>query len=59
DTPGAVDFAIRRELDSILYYHEIRKFLPLSEYDQIEKIIEEERRHFHKLSELKKSYNKP
>ncbi|MDZ4165661.1 MAG: ferritin family protein [Smithellaceae bacterium] len=56
DTRGAVDFAIRRELDSILYYHEIRKFLSISEYDQIEKIIEEERRHFQKLSELKKFY---
>lgn len=56
DTPGAVDFAIRREMDSMLYYHEIRKFLSLNEYDQIEKIIEEERRHFQKLSELKKFY---
>jgi len=54
DTIAAFDFAIRRELDSILYYHEIKKLVPSAQHDTIEQIIEEERKHYKILTELKK-----
>jgi rubrerythrin len=55
DTLSAVDFAIRRELDSILYYHEIKGFINKTQHESIEKIINEERNHFEILSKLKKN----
>jgi len=54
DTAAALDFAIQRELDSILYYHEIKKMVPAAQHDTIEKIIEEERKHFLSLTAMKK-----
>jgi rubrerythrin len=54
NTKSALDFAIQRELDSILYYHEIKKLVPAAQHDTIEKIIEEERKHFLSLTEMKK-----
>jgi len=54
DAITAIDFAIQRELDSILYYLEMKNLVPESERNLIDGIIEEERRHFMKLSELKK-----
>jgi rubrerythrin len=51
---SAIDFAIRRELDSLLYYREIRELLPADRREAIEKIILEEKKHFMKLSEAKK-----
>ena len=56
NTASALDFAIQRELDSILYYHEIKKLVPAAQYDTLEKIIEEERKHFLSLTAMKKSY---
>ena len=56
DTSAALDFAIQRELDSILYYHEIKKLVPAAQHEAIEKIIEEERKHFLSLTAMKKSY---
>jgi rubrerythrin len=50
----ACEFGIRMELDSILYYQEIKNFVPENERDGIDSIIAEERRHFIKLTELKK-----
>ncbi len=58
DTLSAINFAIRRELDSILYYQEIKRFLPEGQHDTIDKIINEERGHFEKLSEIKKRYKR-
>ena len=58
DTLSAIDFAIHREMNSILYYHETKRFVPNNQQDDIEKIIEEERRHFSQLSDLKKNYRK-
>ena len=55
DTSAALDFAIQRELDSILYYHEIEKLVPAGQHEAIEKIIEEERKHFLSLTAMKKS----
>jgi rubrerythrin len=56
DTIAAFDFAIKRELDSILYYHEIKKLVPASQHEVLEQIIEEERKHFVALTEMKKRF---
>ncbi len=55
DVLSAVIFAMQRELDSILYYHEVEKFVSESKKNLIEKIIAEERKHYAKLSEMKKN----
>ena len=52
----AFDQSIKRELDSILYYQEIKALLPDNEADSINSIIIEERKHFLKLSKLKNEY---
>ncbi len=54
DTLSIIDFGIRMELDSIAYYHETKNFVPRNQQNVIDRIIEEERKHFVKLSELKK-----
>jgi rubrerythrin len=51
----AIDFARRRELDSILYYQEVKQFVSKDHHGDIDKIINEERNHFRMLSELKKN----
>ena len=53
---AAIDFAINRELDSILYYQEIRAFVPERHYPTVDAIIAEERKHFAMLSEARKGY---
>ena len=58
DVLSAIDFAIRRELDSILYYHEIKPLVPKSEHAVIDDVIEEERKHFKGLSNLRTRYTK-
>jgi rubrerythrin len=52
---AALDYAINAELDSILYYQEIKNLVSENQGKIIDKIIEEERRHFVKLSEIKKT----
>jgi len=56
DTLSAIDFAIQREINAVLYYHEVKRFVALSQQDDLDMIIEEERRHFSQLTEMKKSY---
>ena len=56
DTLSAIIFAMQREADSILYYHEAKQFIAEKHYSIIDKIIIEERKHFSKLSELRKKY---
>ena len=56
DTASVLDFAISREMDSILYYHEIKRFVPVAQHLIIDQIIDEERKHFSQLSEAKKKY---
>jgi len=51
---SALEFAIDRELDSILYYEEAKKLVPKNQRVLIDTIIEEERRHFVKLSKCNK-----
>jgi rubrerythrin len=58
DARAALLYAIEKELDSVLYYKEIRELIPASEYKLIDGIIEEERRHVVRLSELKKSLDR-
>jgi rubrerythrin len=54
DEKAAIAFGIRRELDSILYYQEIKSFVPEKDSHLIEQVITEERKHFTKLSQLEK-----
>lgn len=54
DTAAALSFAIQRELDSILYYHEIKKLVSASQHGIIDQIIEEERKHFLSLTAAQK-----
>jgi Uncharacterized conserved protein len=56
DTVAAFDFSMQRELDSILYYHEIKNLVPAAQHEAIEKIIEEERKHYATLVDMKKRY---
>lgn len=56
DALSAITFAMQREADSILYYHEVKRFVAGRHYDVIDKIITEERKHFSELSELQKKY---
>jgi rubrerythrin len=51
DVPSALKFAIDRELDSILYYQEVKNLVSPSQRGLVDKIIEEERRHFVKLTQ--------
>lgn len=51
----ALDFAIDREKDSILYYQEVKNILPQDQQKEIEKIINEERKHFLDLTHIKNS----
>ena len=56
DVSHALDFAMKKEMASILYFTELRDFV--NEYDQkaIDAIIEEERKHVAQLSETKKFF---
>jgi len=55
DVIAALDFAIGRELDSVLYYSEMKKYVTSSAQGLLEQVIEEERRHVVILSEIKKN----
>lgn len=52
---AALDFAIQRELESILYYVESKNFVPPDQHRGVDRVIAEERNHYRRLSELKKS----
>lgn len=52
---AALDFAIQRELESILYYVESKNFIPFDQHQGLDRVIAEERRHYWRLSELKKN----
>ena len=51
---GALDFAIQREMDSILYYQEIKSLLGPITPGTVDTIIDEERMHFAFLSRLRR-----
>lgn len=54
DVLSAVNFAIDRESDSILYYSEVKNLVSKNQHAKIDQIIDEERRHFLKLSAFRK-----
>lgn len=53
DVAAALDFAIQRELDSIFYYSELKRFAQQSQQFLIDRIIDQERIHFLKLSKAR------
>ncbi|MCF7886291.1 MAG: ferritin family protein [Candidatus Marinimicrobia bacterium] len=55
---SAINYGIKKELNTISYYNEIKNMVPDSEVNKIESIIAEERKHVVKLSEIKESLNK-
>jgi rubrerythrin len=54
DTLSALDLAIQREMDSIVYYQEIKAFVPDKHHKTVDGIVGEERKHFSLLSEIRK-----
>jgi len=54
DACSAIDFAARRELDSISYYENIKRLVPKIQHEAIDHLIAEERDHFVRLTNLKK-----
>lgn len=56
DLVSIINFAIQREEDSILYYIEMKNFVSPHQTKVIDKIIDEERKHFIKLTNFKKEY---
>jgi rubrerythrin len=55
DVLSAIKFAMQKELDSVLYYHEVERFVSSKQRDIIERIIAEERKHYATLAEMKKN----
>ncbi len=51
----ALDFAIRRELDSVLYYYELKRLTDPEQAEHIDKIADEERRHVVRLTALQET----
>lgn len=58
DPVSAIDFAIRREMDAILYFTEVKHFVSEGQQGPIDRILKEERGHFSKLNDLKKTLEK-
>ncbi len=58
DPVSAIDFAIRREMDAILYFTEVKHFVSEGQQGPIDRIVVEERGHFSKLNDLKKTFEK-
>ena len=52
DAPAVLAFAIQRELDSLLYFQELRAIVPRAQLHVIDAILAEERAHFTQLSQL-------
>jgi rubrerythrin len=55
DVHSVLEFGIQREIESILYYLETRNLVPDRQREQIDKIIDEERRHYLKLVDVRKN----
>jgi len=51
---AALDTAIGLEKDSIIFYNEMKSFVPESEHRPINEIINQEKEHLRKLSEIKR-----
>jgi rubrerythrin len=55
DAEDAIEFAQQREIESILYYIETKSIVPESQAVEIDKIINEERRHYLKLVDVRRT----
>jgi len=53
DVANVLEFAIQKEMDTILYYTELKAFVGEVDKKTLDAIIDEERRHFAQLSEIK------
>lgn len=51
----ALEFAIQKEIESILYYLEMKNFVPTSHREEVDRIIEEERKHYLRITDLKRN----
>ncbi len=58
DLMTAINVAMDNEVASILYYHEIKNLVPKNQRGSIDKIMEEERRHFLALSGMRTNISK-
>jgi rubrerythrin len=54
DLKTAIELAKKQELDTILFYSDLKKFLAEEHRDLLDRLVKEERGHFVKLSELQK-----
>ena len=50
---NALEFAIQRKMNSIHFYQELKPFVPIEDHPTLDKIINEERKHFIQLSLFK------
>jgi rubrerythrin len=53
----ALDFAAKQELDSILFYLELKTFVPKAQEETINEVVKEERRHYIALLNARKELN--
>lgn len=51
---NALDFAAKQELDSILFYLELKTFVPKAQEETINEVVKEERRHYIALLNARK-----
>jgi len=56
DAGDAIDFAIQRELDSLLYYEELKKLVAERHHRLLDVVIQEEAAHFSQLSEARRTF---
>ncbi len=59
DIKRALWFALRRELDSIVFYGELRKLLPAGPAASLDRIISAEQGHYQALEKMMKSLDQP
>lgn len=50
----ALDFAAKQELDSILFYLELKTFVPKAQEETVNEVVKEERRHYIALLNARK-----
>lgn len=55
DIYDVIEFALQREIESILYYMEAKSLMPGSQAELIDKMIQEERKHYLKLVDVLKT----
>ncbi|OHD19883.1 MAG: hypothetical protein A2086_02675 [Spirochaetes bacterium GWD1_27_9] len=56
DALSALDFAMKKELDTINYYYALKAFVKEDKQNLIDDIIKQERNHFLTLSKIKENY---